>query len=181
MELQPFSEADIPDLLGWFPDEAALMQWGGTSVSFPLTASQFDPMLAESRRDLPRLQVLKAVAEGKTLGHLNIVQDWQHGVARFGLVALHPEYRGRGLARPMLRLAQARVFAVAAFQRLELQVYTQNVPAVRAYESVGFMREGVRRSALQIGTERWDIAFYAILRAEYEARQGLVECGAGAG
>ncbi|KJV10082.1 hypothetical protein VZ95_07335 [Elstera litoralis] len=170
MELQPFTEADIPDLLGWFPDAAALMQWGGTSVSFPLTAAQFEPMLAEARREVPRLQVLKAVVEGKTLGHLQIVQDWLHGVARFGLVAIHPEYRGQGFSRPMMRLAQARVFASAVFQRLELQVYTQNAPAVRAYESAGFVREGVRRSALQIGTDRWDIAFYAILRAEYEAR-----------
>jgi RimJ/RimL family protein N-acetyltransferase len=169
MDLQPFTEADIPDLLGWFSDEAALMQWGGTSVSFPLTASQFEPMLTEARRDVPRLQVLKAVADGKTLGHLQIVQDWLHGVARFGLVGIRPEYRGRGFARSMLRCAQARVFASAVFQRLELQVYTQNAPAVRAYESVGFVREGVRRSALQIGKERWDIAFYAILRAEYEA------------
>lgn len=73
MELQPFTEADIPDLIDWFPDAAALLRWGGTSVSFPLTASQFAPMLAEARRDVPRLQVLKAVAEGKTLGHLQIV------------------------------------------------------------------------------------------------------------
>nr|WP_313618177.1 GNAT family protein [Agrobacterium sp.] len=52
---------------------------------------------------------------------------------------------------------------------MELNVYTWNAPAIRTYAKVGFVPEGVRRSSVQVGDERWDTAIMGMLRAEWGA------------
>ena len=55
-------------------------------------------------------------------------------------VVVHPDYRGHGIARRLMR-------AVIAFSReeqisfLDLHVFEQNLPAIRLYESLGFEEE----------------------------------------
>ena len=60
----------------------------------------------------------------------------------------------------------ARLDEAGDFPRLELNVYVQNTPAIRLYESLGFTREGVRRSSTRVGEARWDVAIYAIIRQD---------------
>lgn len=58
-------------------------------------------------------------------------------------VAVHPQWRGRGIGRKMLEtlLLEAREEGVESFT---LEVRAGNVPAVRLYESLGFCTEGIR-------------------------------------
>ena len=58
-------------------------------------------------------------------------------------VAVHPDYRGRGISRRMLQMLieEAREDGVTEFT---LEVRAGNVPAVRLYESFGFKTEGIR-------------------------------------
>jgi RimJ/RimL family protein N-acetyltransferase len=67
----------------------------------------------------------------------------------------------------MLKLAMKKAFAFPQIARLELNVYTFNTPAIKAYTRVGFKHEGTRRSSTLVGEERWDTAVMAILRDEY--------------
>ena len=66
------------------------------------------------------------------------------------------------------------MFAEPVVERLELNVYTFNAAAIRTYEALGFVREGIRRSLAKVGEERWDAAHYAMLRADHvdHIRQG---------
>ena len=58
-------------------------------------------------------------------------------------VAVHPDFRGRGISRKMLELLmrEAREDGVEAFT---LEVRAGNRIAIRLYESLGFRTEGVR-------------------------------------
>ena len=60
------------------------------------------------------------------------------------------------------------VFQDPAVERLELNVYTFNAAAIRLYDALGFVREGVRRSLARVGGERWDAVHYSMLRSEYQ-------------
>jgi RimJ/RimL family protein N-acetyltransferase len=46
-------------------------------------------------------------------------------------------------------------------ERVWLEVFTTNAPAIRAYEKAGFVREGVRRAAAVIGDRAQDIIVMA--------------------
>jgi RimJ/RimL family protein N-acetyltransferase len=64
-------------------------------------------------------------------------------------MGLSQAYRNRGYGR---RLLQATLDAArkAGFERVELDVYTTNTNAIRLYESMGFVREGLKRRYVKI-------------------------------
>jgi len=157
-----------PELLAplpcWFPTPEALAQWGGSGLRFPLDAAQIAAMLAETLTEPPLRLAFAGLVGDETAAHAQVALDWTDGIARLARFAIAPRYRGQGLARPFLAEIFARLDAAGDFPRLELNVYTFNAPAIALYESLGFVREGVRRSSVRVGDARWDTAIYAIIR-----------------
>lgn len=165
--LVPFAPEHFPVLCGWFASQADVVQWGGPLVSFPLTAEQLAPMLPETDTVPPPRLCWMAEHEGALVGHAQLVFDWRNGNAMLARVAIAPRERGRGLAGPMLNLVVRNAFAHSEIQRVELNVYAWNRPAIRTYERLGFKNEGVRRSSALIDGERWDTAIMGLLREEW--------------
>lgn len=151
----------LPD---WFPTPEALAQWGGSGLRFPLDADQIAAMLLETLTKPPLRLAFAGLAGDETAAHAQVALDWTDGIARLARFAVAPTYRGRGVARPFLAEVFARLDEIGDFPRLELNVYTFNTPAIALYESLGFIREGVRRSSVRVGAARWDTAIYAIIR-----------------
>ena len=172
--LVPLAPAHFSLLCSWFTSEADVVRWGGTGVRFPLDARQLSMMLDDRQVEFPeRLCWMVQDATGTCVGHAQLVFDWRNGNARLARVAIAPAARGRGLARPMLALVVAEAFDHSGIERVELDVFASNMPAIRTYEALGFTHEGVRRSSARVGAERWDAAGMGLLRAEW---QNIVEC-----
>ena len=74
-------------------------------------------------------------------------EGFSHG-GRLGM-GLLPHVRGHGVGR---RLAQAAIDAVRSrgVERIELEVFAGNTRAIRLYERLGFVHEGVRRRARKL-------------------------------
>lgn len=92
------------------------------------------------------VQMLVLTGAGEVVGWCDIARvQWEglRHVGRMGM-GLLPPYRGQGLGR---RLAEVTIEAVrsAGIERIELEVFASNVPAIRLYESLGFQREGRKR------------------------------------
>lgn len=91
---------------------------------------------------------------------------------RINLAAWAP--RGAGLGGEATVLLLRYGLAVwPRLHRVELEVYEFNTRAIRAYEKLGFVREGCKRDALW-----WDGRFHgavqmSLLRHEFEARHGI--------
>ncbi len=68
-------------------------------------------------------------------------------IAALGGLALHPSYRGKGVADEAARLVQRHLLRELGFHRLQLEVYAFNERALAHAERTGFVREGVRRKA----------------------------------
>ena len=103
----------------------------------------------------------------RAAAHAQAALDWRHGVARLARVCISPAFRGRGLSVPFLHQIILAIFADPIFERIELSVYTFNDTAIKAYRKLGFVQEGIRRSAVKVGTERWASAIFGLLRAEH--------------
>ena len=166
MELRPFSQADIPPLLAWFRTPAELVQWGGPARTFPLNEAQMLALLGETQGAHPVRRIWAGDRHG-ALAAVSSVVDGRHGTALLTMVGIAPAARGQGLAAPFIGQVLKAVFPDPGIERLELNVYTFNDAAIRTYEALGFMREGVRRSLARVGEERWDAVHYSMLRAEY--------------
>jgi RimJ/RimL family protein N-acetyltransferase len=166
LSLVPFSRAHFPLLVDWFPSHADLVQWGGPFLDFPLSDEQLERMLAEGEIKPPSRLCWMACHEGELVGHIQLAFDWRNGNAVLGRVAIAPASRGQGLSNSMVALAVAEAFRFKAVERLELNVFTWNKPAIRTYERIGFTLEGVRRSSALVGGQRWDTAMMSLLRTD---------------
>lgn len=77
----------------------------------------------------------------------------------------------RGYGTDALRLTLRYAFGTLGLGRVELHVFDFNTRAIRCYEKVGFVREGVRRGALARGSKLHDIIVMGVLRDEFYARE----------
>jgi RimJ/RimL family protein N-acetyltransferase len=90
---------------------------------------------------------LVGIAGGKVVGHLNIFR-FPSRMNHLGEVVIYisQDFQGQGLGTAMmeagLNLAKAR-----GLHRLQLTVIEDNKGAIRAYEKVGFQREGRKADA----------------------------------
>lgn len=171
MRIVPFTPAHFATLASWFASESDVVQWGGEAVTYPLDDGQLRAMLDEGLSEPPARLCWMAEENSELVGHAQLRLDWRHGTATMARVAIAPSARGRGLAPPMLKLVVDEAFALPDFERVELNVYRFNEPAIRAYASLGFAKEGVRRSSTRVGDERWDTVIMAMLRPEWTERQ----------
>lgn len=165
--LVPFTEAHFSPLIAWFSTEAEAVQWAGATVTFPLDHDQLLAMLSETRQQPLQRLAWMAVAEDRLVGHVQLALDWRNGIGRLARVGIAPAERGRGFASDMLDQIVDLAFAMPEIERLELNVFSFNIPAMRAYERLGFVSEGVRRSSTRVGSERWDTVMMGLLRSEY--------------
>ncbi|MBN1562408.1 MAG: GNAT family N-acetyltransferase [Anaerolineae bacterium] len=93
---------------------------------------------------------------------------WNQGTGWLALAIGDPALRGQGYGTEALRLLLAFGFAELNLRRVQLTVFSYNVPAIRLYEKLGFQREGVFREFLHRDGRTFDMLLYGLLRREFK-------------
>jgi RimJ/RimL family protein N-acetyltransferase len=129
-----------------------------------------------------RAEIERSLAEPAKSGRMIIEVDGQRAgimafderseanrIAHLGGLAVHPDFRGRGVADEAARLFQRYLIFELGYHRLELACYGFNERAIRHSERVGFVREGAQRRAYLRHGEWQDAVLFALLREDLEA------------
>ena len=87
-------------------------------------------------------------------------------IADLGGLALHPDFRGRGLAEEAARVLTRHLLLDLGFHRLQLEVYGFNERAVAHAERVGFVREGIKRRAYRRHGQWADGVLFGLVRED---------------
>ncbi|MCW2477164.1 GNAT family N-acetyltransferase [Candidatus Symbiopectobacterium sp. NZEC151] len=170
LHLIPFTEQHFSILMGWFFSEKDIVQWGGPDLSYPLDDAQVNLMLIKTNATPPDYFCWMVEDDaGELCGHCQLVCDWRNGIAKICRVVISPQHRGRGFSLPMVSMVLEKAFSYAEIERVELNVYAWNDIAIKTYSRIGFIGEGVRRSSMKVGDERWDTAIMSMLRDEWVA------------
>ena len=82
---------------------------------------------------------------------------------------LHPDFRGRGIAKAATELFWRHLIRELNFHRVELECYGYNERAVRHFERSGFVREGVKRKAYWRQGQWVDGILFGLIREDVEA------------
>ena len=167
ISLVPFEPNHFEALLSWFPSDRDLVQWAGPTLKFPLDSAQLSEMLRAGQTQPPSRLCWSAVAGREIVGHAQLGLDHRNGNGNVSRIAVAPSQRGKGIAFPMLKQVVDRAFELPWIERLELNVYAFNAPAIRTYERIGFVTEGNRRSSALVDGERWDTIIMGLLRSEW--------------
>ncbi|MDQ3866124.1 MAG: GNAT family N-acetyltransferase [Actinomycetota bacterium] len=86
----------------------------------------------------------------------------------YGLM-LHPDFRGRGLARAATEAFTRHLVADLNYHRVELECYGYNERAIAHFERCGFVREGVKRKAYWRHGEWVDGVLLGLVREDLSA------------
>jgi steroid delta-isomerase len=120
-----------------------------------------------SQREPASAGVFVIEAEGRPAG---VMEFWTFSersrIADLGGLALHPDFRGRGVAEEAARELQRHLLLELGFHRLQLEIYGFNERAIAHAERVGFIREGAKRNAYRRHGQWADGVLYALVRED---------------
>ena len=115
--------------------------WGTLQLPFP-SAEAWRKRIAEP---LPGLHSLVACADGEVVGNLGLhtfpETPRRRHVGQIGM-AVRDDRQGQGVGSALVQAAVDLADRWLNLERIELDVYTDNAPAVRLYQNFGFAIEG---------------------------------------
>jgi RimJ/RimL family protein N-acetyltransferase len=123
--------------------------------------------IERSRREPNDFGLFVIEVEGRRAGTMEFeVVNRRSRIAQAGGLAVHPDFRGRGLADGAARLFQRLLLFDLGMHRVQLEIYGFNARAMRHAEHVGFAREGVRRRAYWRHGRWVDGILYGLVRED---------------
>lgn len=160
---------DTELLANWSNDDDYMRMLDDDAVR-PLSPAHFSYVTNPSASD--HYFHLRTVADNSLIGFVVLFDiKWSNQSAELAIGIGNSEYRGKGYGSDALRLILNYAFDELNLHRVELKVMDYNMDAIRAYERVGFVREGVKRQAVQRSGRRYDLVGYGILRDEWLAQR----------
>lgn len=106
------------------------------------------------------------VADGGLAGQCDAWIDRFHGRSELGLW-VDSRHHGRGVGIAAVRLVIAALFAQPGIDRISAPIASGNTATTRVAERLGFVKEGVLRSYMRIGSGRCDHELWGLTRADW--------------
>ncbi len=120
-----------------------MRDWLEPPKSLAQLEAEFDGNVSDPDPAVVRMVI---EAEGRAIGDIDLFHiDQRSRNAVVGLGIWCEEDRGRGFGTDALRTMVRWAFRHLNLHRIELSVEPDNARAVRVYEKLGFVREGMRR------------------------------------
>ena len=132
LQLDAASEADIDELMTWFPDAHSVDIWGGPAFRFPFDRKSFH---VDCRRNEYLSYSLKnAAGDIAAFGQMG----YRYGRSHLARLVANPDMRGQGIGRKLLEELIAVARTEPDVKEMALFVYRDNEPAYRCYLALGF-------------------------------------------
>ncbi|MEU8753793.1 GNAT family N-acetyltransferase [Streptomyces chartreusis] len=175
--LRPFSEDDAAVMAEIIEDPEVVRFTGEASEEFPMERLRSWYGSRSAQNDRLDLAVTDR-ATGELVGEV-VLYEWDATARSCTFRTLvGPRGRGRGIGTEATRLIVGHGFGQLGLHRIQLEAYGHNPRALRVYEKVGFVVEGVRREA-DFRDGQWrDWVMMAVLDHEWAAHHGRPDAGA---
>jgi RimJ/RimL family protein N-acetyltransferase len=152
-------------------------RWRNDTEYLRLLGDPVVPMLASSiRRRSEKYEpgdtyrfLIHTLAGDRLVGFINLWLNQMDRDAWVGIGIGDAGDRGKGYGTDAMRIALRYLFEELEMERASLGVFADNARAVRAYQRVGFVIEGVQREEVLRDGRRWDTLIMGVLRREWIA------------
>jgi RimJ/RimL family protein N-acetyltransferase len=152
----------------WTHDEE-YMRTVDTDFAQPKTVESCRNALQEVISDSTIVEFhVRTLDEDQLIGFVALHSiEWNNQKGSLAIGIGEAGYRGKGYGTDALRVILNYAFNELILHRVGLDVIASNGRAVRAYEKVGFKREGIIREAVHRDGKRMDLIYMGILRKEW--------------
>lgn len=148
------------------PLDAEVAKLTGCKESF--TRDEVVGFFLRCMEDDDRYDFLIIAPDGRIIGESIINEiDWDLKCANFRIGIFHSNERGKGIGSWAVKMTRDFAFEELKLHRLELDVFSFNPRAEKAYRKAGFKREGVLRDAVWDGETYADDILMALLEDEW--------------
>ena len=165
MRLRPVQERDLPQFVRWLQDRE-LTRWLAAIGDPPSLEEEYD-WWHDKRADPDSILWAVDSLEGRLAGTVELRLTMRAERAEMG-IAIHDRAQwNKGLGTDAARLVVDYAFEELNLNRVELTTDEENTRAIRCYEKVGFVREGLLRQHRLIDAVFGNTVIMGILRDEW--------------
>jgi RimJ/RimL family protein N-acetyltransferase len=140
LKLKKINRSDLPLFLKWWKDRDLIALTSGNfdepDENLP---GYFDKMI-ESKKD--HHYIIKY--EDKAIGHVALMHK-NTNTFEMTIVIGEKEYWNKGLGTKAIKKAVSLGFGRLGYEKSYLEVRPENIRAVKAYESCGFVKKGLKK------------------------------------
>ena len=175
VRLRANEREDIPRFVQWLNDPEVI---AGLMVTLPMSSWDetrwFESKASQPAEERPLAIDVRTPDGGwKHIGNLGLEGiEWKNRAASFGIFIGEKTFWNQGYGSEATRLALKHGFETLNLNRIFLHVYESNPRAMRAYEKVGFVKEGIMREARYINGVYINVVLMSILRSEWDKLPG---------
>ncbi|MHA1296088.1 MAG: GNAT family N-acetyltransferase [Promethearchaeota archaeon] len=166
LSLREIRKSDLSKFVKWLnePDITEFL-----TIIPPLTCEQEQKWYEEMYSDDARINFSIDLNEtGELIGTCGFNINRIYKYAHLGIILGEKKYWNKGYGTKCLKLLINHIFSNYEFERIELDVFEYNLRAIRCYEKVGFVKEGIKRNAIFKKGKYQNIVMMSILRSEWK-------------
>ncbi|MFI5530212.1 GNAT family N-acetyltransferase [Kitasatospora sp. NPDC051853] len=172
VRLRALRAEDVDAHVRWRNDpEVVYWATGGDPHFGPITRESLERFHDGRLRQDPRVEAMFTVedlAEGRPIGSVSYRDlDPFAGRATVGILIGERDRWGGGYGSEALRLMLGHLFGACRLRRVELDTWSGNERAIRAFRKAGFVEEGRRRASVRVGEQWYDSVVFGLLHDEW--------------
>lgn len=164
--LRLHQKTDIDYWMKWMNDEEVMKY---LALTPPLNREDEENFYYSSRKNLKMFPL--AIVDKKTnepIGNIDLrIHPLDEKSAELGINIGNKEYWNKGIATEAITALLHFAFKKAGFERVDLKVFANNIPAQKAYEKCGFQKTGEMHKALLKNKKFFDGYYMEILREDF--------------
>jgi [ribosomal protein S5]-alanine N-acetyltransferase len=168
VELRDFRPADVAAVHRWFNDPDATASLLEQRESFSEQEARAWVERATDTEGEDRKWAVTVDAAEEPVGFVALYGLRRQTAPELGVLIADAEQRGRGVGRAAIRLAVIQAFEGGA-HRVYARILSGNEASRRAFESLGFRREGLMRAHVRRGTTLLDSEMWGLLPEDFGA------------
>ncbi|HOJ09163.1 MAG TPA: GNAT family protein [Clostridiales bacterium] len=171
IKLTAIKEYDIPIIEDWF-NNVRFLRYYDMLPAVPKSQKQVVDMLKSYEDSQIRyIYAIRTNDNSRIIGVAGFDEIiWSNGVATIFIGIGNNKFTGKGFGKEAMRLLLDFGFNELNFYRIQLNVISYNEHAIKLYESLGFIREGIYRDFIYRDCKRYDMYLYGLLRQEWGSK-----------
>lgn len=169
LSLGALQEKDVDILAGWY-ENTDFLRYYDFHPAVPKTREQLKKIYETGATDTFVPFAIRLIETGEMIGLLEI--DGISQSNRFAWISIgfgNLSHRGKGFGYEALSMAVNFAFNELNLDRLQLNVIEYNKAAIKLYEKIGFVKEGVYREAVLRDGRKHNLLLYGLLRKDWNA------------
>lgn len=168
IKLTAIKEEDLPVMEEWLNDTEFLRKYD-MIPSVPYSKKNLQDFINSFDNTNERYIFAIRDKESNTIIGITGFDDiiWGSNVATFFIGIGDKKFVGKGMGKAALKLMLDFGFNELNLYRIQLNVISYNIPAIKLYESAGFVKEGTLRELVYRDSKRYDLYYYGLLQKEW--------------